>query len=97
MLIVLSADAVARRAMSGENLRHVIPRACARGIVSRGTKFRDFGFSFGDWWLGDAAEEREREPSYDRGEYVLDLVLDRDLDLERRRERDTESERDRWF
>jgi hypothetical protein len=42
MLMALSAEAVANSVMSGENLTHVIPRACARGIVVRGTKLSDF-------------------------------------------------------
>ena len=36
MLIVASAEAVARRAPSGENLAVVMPRACAREMVEKG-------------------------------------------------------------
>ena len=76
MFTVLSAEAVARRVMSGENLRDVIPRAWAREMVIRGTKLRDFGFSavrgMGE---GECERERSREDIYD-----LDLDLERRLD-----------------
>lgn len=61
MLIALSADAVARRVMSGENFRHVIPRAWARGMVKRGAKVRDLGFSRGRERSGDAEGSREAD------------------------------------
>lgn len=38
--MVASAEAVARRAPSGENLAQDMPLAWARGIVCRGMKFR---------------------------------------------------------
>lgn len=43
MLIVASADEVARREPSGENLRQVMPLAWALVIVRRGLKWRAFG------------------------------------------------------
>lgn len=81
MFMALSAEEVARRAMSGENLRHVIPLACARGSVTKGVKVRDLGFcTTGEAeGGGDCDSERDR-----RGEYVSLLVLDLDLDLDRR-------------
>ena len=46
MLMALSAEAVASRVMSGENLRDVIPLACARGIVKRGVNLKGLDFVF---------------------------------------------------
>jgi hypothetical protein len=43
MLIVASADEVARREPSGENLRQVMPLACALATVRSGLKRRTFG------------------------------------------------------
>lgn len=93
--MVLSADAVARSVMSGENLIDVIPRACARGIVISGTKFNGLVFGFLDA-VADLERrrpsrdrDREREPLYE-GEY--DLESDRDRDLVRRRAREREWE-----
>ena len=60
MLMLLSAEEVARRAMSGENFRQVIPRACARGRVTKGVKVRDLGFSLGRG-RGDAEGWRDWE------------------------------------
>lgn len=47
MLIVASAEEVARREPSGENLRQVIPLAWALAIVRRGLKRRTFGCGAG--------------------------------------------------
>ncbi len=64
MLIVLSADAVARSAMSGENLTDVIPRACAREMVVRGVNLSAFAVSAVPT-AGGLTRERERERSSD--------------------------------
>ncbi len=74
--MALSAEAVARRAISGENLRHVMPRAWARRIVVKGTKTRDFGLMRGGG--GEAVGSRDRER-------LLDLSGDDVYDRERRR------------
>jgi hypothetical protein len=47
ILIVASAEEVARREPSGENLRQVMPLAWALAIVSRGLKWRTFGCGAG--------------------------------------------------
>lgn len=61
MFIVLSADAVASNVISGENLREVIPRAWARGMVVSGMKFKDFedfaGVGESDRGLGSSIED----------------------------------------
>jgi hypothetical protein len=72
--------------MSGENLRDVMPRSWARGMVTRGIKFKDFEVCAGvgetDRGLGSSIEE-----AYDLN-LDLDLDLDLDLETERRLERD---------
>lgn len=84
--MVLSADAVASNVISGENLREVIPRAWARGIVTSGMKFNDFEDFAG---VGEAGGGllSSTEEAYDRNldldlDLDLDGDLDRDLDLE---------------
>ena len=77
IFMLLSAEAVARRVMSGENLRHVIPRAWARGRVSSGVKVRDLGFEVAT--AGGEVGEAEADSDW-RGEYVSDLDLDLDSD-----------------
>ena len=47
MLMVASADEVASREPSGENLRQVIPLAWALAILSRSLKRRTFGSGAG--------------------------------------------------
>lgn len=77
MFIVLSADAVASNVISGENLRDVIPRAWARGIVTSGMKFKDLeemaGVGETDGGFASSTEEA----------YDLNLDLDRDLESDR--------------
>ena len=80
MLIALSAEAVARSVMSGENLRAVIPRACARGRVTSGTKLSDLD--------GCAGGETERDVVLSSEEaYGPDLDLDREAERRPVRER----------
>jgi len=74
MCIALSAEAVASSVISGENLMDVIPRAWAREMVVKGTKFKDFGFSAARR-IGEVERERERS---------RDDMNDLDLDLGRR-------------
>lgn len=72
--MALSAEAVARRVMSGENFKEVIPRACARGMVKRGVKHTGLGFSAGSaGGRGEVDCNRERSKA---GEYDLDSDLE---------------------
>ena len=51
--MLASAEAVARRLPSGENLAEVMPRAWALGSVKRGVNV-NLGLR---WWLGEGVRE----------------------------------------